>query len=166
MGRTNRLEAVERKIAYLLAEKEDLGPEIEKVEGLMKRLPEMRERLWEIDTLIKAAEAFIKDDHPGWTRDHIQPLRKWVHKNPIKLGQLTRGALSTLRDAEQPMTCREVAAILLEQHGHDSPTGIEIDQVANAVQVAFHKRRGTVIQSDGEWPERWWVIKSDTISRV
>lgn len=160
MGRTNRLEAIERKIGYLLAEWEDLGPEIEKAETLVEKLPAMRERRWEIDTLIKAAEAFIKDDHPEWTRDHVKPIRKWVHKNPIKLGLLTRGALACLRDASDPMTCREVAEILLHQHGHENPTAEELDQVANAVQVAFHKRRKEkILISDGEWPERWQVVR-------
>ncbi len=53
----------------------------------------------EIGTLIEGAKAFIKDDHLGWTGDHLTPIRKWVHKNPIRLGSL-KGALATLRDAE------------------------------------------------------------------
>ena len=165
MSRSNRLEAVERKIGYLLAEKEDLGPEIAKAEGLVAKLPEMRNRLTQIDTLIESAAFFVKDDHPDWSPDHIKPIRKWVHKNPIKLGELTRGALSLLRDAETPMTSREVASALLEGNGHANPTGAEVDMVANAVQVAFNKRRGTSIEADGGWPERWWALHP-SFSRV
>lgn len=131
MGRSNRLAANEKKIAFLLGEREELLPAIGEAEAQAAKLPDMRERLWEITTLIKAAEALIKDDHPDWTSDHIQPQRKWVHKNPIRLGELTRGALAILRGAAAPMTCREVALLLLRQHGHDQPTSADEDMVAS-----------------------------------
>ena len=161
MAITNRLAPNEKKIAFLLGEKSALIPAIEKAEAQVAKLPQMRERLWEITTLINAAKALIRDDHPDWTIEHIEPQHKWVHKNPIKIGQLTRGALSILREAAAPVTCREVALMLLRQQGCDSPTSDDEDMVANAVQVAFHKRRGTAIESDGEWPEHWWAIKPE-----
>lgn len=159
MSRSNRLAAVERKIGYLLAEREDLGKSIVEAEEVAAKLPAMRDRLVEIGTLIEGAKAFIKDDHPDWTGDHLTPIRKWVHKNPIRLGQLTKGALTILRTAEEPLTCREIADKLLIRAGRTEWTLAENDAVSNAVQQAFHKRRGTTLASDESWPERWWVIR-------
>ncbi len=159
MSRSNRLAAVERKIGYLLAKREDLGKSIIEAEEVAAKLPTMRNRLTEIGTLIDGAKAFVKDDHPEWTGDHLVPIRKWVHKNPIRLGQLTKGALAILRTAEAPMTCREIADELLTRAGRTEWTLAENDAVSNAVQAALHKRRGTTLGSDESWPERWWTIK-------
>lgn len=72
MGRSNRTAGLESKITLLLGEHEQLKLEIEKAEGLVEELPSMRERLWEIETLVSACEAVIRSDHPDWTRDHHQ----------------------------------------------------------------------------------------------
>ena len=74
MGRSNRLASLESKIAHLLGEHRFKKEEIAKVDRLVEALPAMRERLWEIETLISACEAIIKSDHPNWTRQHLKPL--------------------------------------------------------------------------------------------
>jgi hypothetical protein len=76
MSGFNRLAAVERKIGHLLAEREDLDRSIAEAEEVVSKLPTMRDRHVEIGTLIEGAKAFIKDDHPGWTGDHLTPSRK------------------------------------------------------------------------------------------
>ena len=159
MGRSNRLDANERKIALLLGEKEALYDEIKKAEEAAEKLPHMRERLWEIDTLVNACEAIIKDDHPDWTSDRIRPLQPFVHKIPVKIGNASRLALQALREADRPLTIREIAIEVLRREGHDNPDADTEGRVANAVGNALrkHAKAGTPIQSDGQWPARWSV---------
>ncbi|MDQ8757536.1 hypothetical protein RCO27_15005 [Sphingosinicella sp. LHD-64] len=88
MGRTNRKAALESKITHLLGEYELRKEELEKAEGLIAQLPTLRERLWEIETLISACEVVIKSGHPNWTPKHLKPLKPFVHKIPVRLGSV------------------------------------------------------------------------------
>lgn len=52
MGKTNRKAPLESKIEHLLGEYQLCKEEVEKTEKLVEQLPSLRERLWEIQTLI------------------------------------------------------------------------------------------------------------------
>lgn len=160
MGRTNRTAALETKIAHLLGEHRSKGEEIAKVERLIAALPAMRERLWEIETLISACETIIKSDHPDWTRKHIRPLKPFVHKIPVKLGSAIKQALDVLRLADEPMTVKEIAIEVLRRVGHESPDTETITKVGNTIGNSLRKKpRGVVVDHDGGWPARWWAVR-------
>lgn len=160
MGKTNRTAALESKISQLLGEQEFKKVEIEKAEQSAEQLPAMRERLWEIGALVEACEAIIKSDHPSWTRDHIQSLRPFVHKIPIRLGFATKTALDVLRLADEPMTVRAIAIEVLRREGVEAPDTTTIEKVANTIGNGLRKRpRGTYLDNDGGWPARWWTVK-------
>ena len=161
MGRSNRLAALESKIAHLLGEYRSKREEIAKVERLIETLPALRERLWEIETLVSACETIIKSDHPDWTRKHMKPLKPFVHKIPVKLGSAIKHALDVLRLADEPMTVKEIAVEVLRRSGHQSPNTETISKVANTIGNSLRKKpRGTVVDCDGGWPARWWAVKS------
>lgn len=159
MGRSNRTAALESKITLLLGEYETKRDEIAKAEKLIDELPTLRERLWEIDTLVSACEAIIKDEHPDWTRDHLRPLKPFVHKIPVRLGSAIKLGLDVLRLADKPLTVREIAAEVLKREGRNDPDTDTITKVANTIGAGLKKKRGTVVDSDGEWPARWWALK-------
>jgi capsular polysaccharide biosynthesis protein len=87
--------------------------EVERIEKLAASLPEMRDRLWELQTLMEATEALLQSIKPGWQRDTIDPVRPHVHQIPIKLGEASRKGLEVLRTATEPMTTHEIADEIL-----------------------------------------------------
>jgi len=160
MGRSNRTAALESKISLLLGEHDTKRIEIEKAERFALALPAMRERLWEIETLLEACEAIIKSDQPNWTRDHLKPLKPFVHKIPVRLGSAIKVALDLLRVADEPMTGRELAIEVLRREGHDNPDTDTITKVANTIGAGLRsaRERGTV-DRDTSWPARWWAVR-------
>ena len=160
MGKTNLLYGLENKIGKLMGELAAKKDEIERIEQLAEQLPAMRERLWELETLIEATETLIKSDHPNWTRDTIDPVRPFVHQIPVRLGNASRVAMDVLRTASDKMTVREIAREVLRREGHEDPTTVTIDKVSNTIGQALKKRRGKVVESDGQWPARWWATQS------
>lgn len=143
----------------LLGEHEAKRVEIAKAEKLIEELPLLRERLWEIDTLVSACETIIRDEHPHWNRDHLRPLKPFVHKIPVKLGSAIKLGLDVLRLADKPLTVREIAAEVLKREGHNAPDTDTITKVAGTIGAGLKKKRGIAVESDGLWPARWWAIK-------
>lgn len=159
MGRSNRTAALESKIQLLLGEHEELKREIERAERLVEELPLMRERLWEIDTLVNACEAVIKSDQPDWTRDHIKPSRPFVHKIPIKLGNASKLGLQILREAKEPMRVRDIAIEALRREGHENVDTDTMTKVANTIGNNLRKQQKQgLVDSDHGWPARWWIV--------
>jgi hypothetical protein len=160
MGRSNRTAALESKIMFLMGEHETKQLEIAKAEQFVEQLPAMRERLWEIETLISACKAVIKSDQPEWTSDHLKPMKPFVHKIPIKQGNASKLALDILRLAPEPMCGRDIAIEVLARSGVPDPDSDTITKVMNTVTAGLRsaRERGTV-DRDASWPARWWAVR-------
>lgn len=160
MGKTNRTAALETKLSALLGEAEIKRSEIVKAEQLIAELPAMRERLWEIDELVKACEAIIRSDHPAWTRDHLKPATPFVHKIPVRFGHASKLALDVLRQAGKPMRVKDIAIEVLRREGQDNATTEVIEKVANAIGNALRKKKGLgYVETDGGYPALWRAVK-------
>lgn len=160
MGHTNLLLGLERKIGAFMGEHAAKRDEIERIEKLAETLPAMRDRLWELQTLIEATEALLKNIKPDWQRDTVDPIRPCVHQIPIKLGEAGRKGLEVLRDASEPMTTREIADEVLRREGVEDANTATRERVRNTIDASLRTRRGKIVTSDGLWPQRWWVIRS------
>lgn len=162
MGRSNRTAALESKITLLMGELESKRLEIAKAEKLAAELPGMRDRLWEIETLISACEAVIKSDHPEWTADHLKASKPFVHKIPVRLGNASKFALDVLRLADKPMRVRDIASAVLAREGHENPDTDTITKVANTIGAGLRsaRERGTV-DRDSAWPANWWAVRPE-----
>ena len=162
MGKTNRTAALETKIIALLGEAEIKREEIAKAERLIAALPVLRERVWELDELVKACEVVIKSDHPDWTRDHLKPARPFMHKIPVRFGNASKLALDVLRLSGERLRVKEIAIEVLRREGHDQPTTDVIEKVANTIGNALRKKRdGGYVETDGDYPARWWAIRPE-----
>lgn len=134
--------------------------EVDRVERLVDSLPALRDRVWELQTLIEATETLIKSIKPDWQRDTIDPVRPFVHQIPIKLGEAGRKGMEVLRTATKPMTTREIAEEVLRRERLTDVNLATRERIRNAIDASLRKRRGSVVDSDGSWPQRWAVRKS------
>lgn len=158
MGRSNLIHGLERKLGHLLGELVAKREEVERAEKIVESLPALRDRLWEIQTLIEATEAIIKSIKPGWKRDGIDPIRPFVHQIPVKLGEASRKALDVLRTATHRMTTREIADEVLNREGIHDANWATRERLRNTIDASLRSKRGSAVQSDGLWPQRWWSI--------
>ena len=69
----NLLYGLENKIGKLMGELAAKRDEIARIEQLAEQLPAVRERLWELETLIEATETLIKSDHPNISTNRPSP---------------------------------------------------------------------------------------------
>lgn len=159
MGISNHLAGLEAKISRYMGELIAKREEAEKIERLVETLPTIQERCRKLEGLIEAAELLIREDHPDWQRDTIDPVRPQVHHIPIRIGECGRKALEVLRDGPpEGMTARDAAKQVLRNEGLEA-NRVTIDRVSNSVNAAFKKRRGTILESDNNWPQKWRVIR-------
>lgn len=157
----NRASALQIKSAPSIPGTEHLErEEIIKAERTVAELPAMRERLWEIDELVKACEVVIRSDHPEWMRAHLKPAKPFVHKIPVRFGNASKLALDVLRLSGEKMRVKEIAIEVLRREGHDATTTEIIEKVANAIGNALRKKKGAgYVETDGDYPARWWAVK-------
>jgi len=145
MGKTNRLLGLESKMAHLLGELEAKRAEVVRIEALVETLPAITARIQKIEEVILAAEIVIKDDHPEWERDTINPIKPNVHQIPVRLGEATRKALEVLRDASEPLRMRDIAREVLRREGLTDYNSATLDKVTNSIGNTLKKRSGVLM---------------------
>lgn len=157
MGTTNLLSGLERKYAHLTGELVAKQDEIVRIEKLVETIPALRARVAELGALAEHAAALLKHLKPGWEQQTVAPVRPFVHQLPIKLGECGRKGLEVLRMANEPMTAREIANEVLRRAGIFNSDSETSQRASNAVLNALRFRKGTSVESDGHYPQRWRV---------
>jgi hypothetical protein len=114
MGQTNLKLALERKFSLLAGELESKQREVVEIESLFSKLPVLNERNARIEHLLNCAADLLVEIDPAWTRSKAKAVRPNVKKAPVEIGRITKFTLDVLRDAEAPMTAREVAVKVME----------------------------------------------------
>lgn len=157
MGTTNLLHGLERKYAHLTGELAAKQDEITRIEKLAKAIPTLRSKVEELRTLAEHTAALLKHLKPEWAEETVAPVRPFVHQLPIKLGECGRKGLEVLRAAKEPMTAREIADAVLRQAGIFDADNATRQRTTNTIQTTLRFRRGTIVESDQHWPQKWRV---------
>ena len=161
MGQTNLKLALERKFSLLAGELESKQREVVEIESLFSKLPVLNERNARIEHLLNWAADLLVEIDPAWTRSKAKAVRPNVKKAPV-----TKFTLDVLRDAEAPMTAREVAVKVMEMSNirdYDKPT---LTRLTNSVFSTLKAKAGKVVENDNGWPLRWSVIRPVQIRAV
>ncbi len=160
MGTTNLQLGLERKLSHLKGELEATHTLIARTEAQVAALPEMRAKIAELRPLIEHATALMQHLNPEWETENARAIQPFVKQIPTKLGSCSRKAMEILRNATEPMSARELANEVLRREGFTETTQEVRQRMANTVQAALRARRGTVVDCDGHWPQRWWAVSS------
>ncbi|WP_374942860.1 hypothetical protein [Sphingomonas sp.] len=94
---------------------------------------------------------------PTWTKDRVKPSKPFVHKNAVRIGNTAKFALDVLREAQGPLTAREIAMAVLELDEVDasSLTPKDIDRVVDAT---LKQKLGELTAHDGQkFASRWRI---------
>ena len=159
MGTTNLQHALNRKLSRLKGERDATRSLITRTEEQMASLPEMRAKVTDLELLIEHASALMLHLQPSWRAGDNRSIQPFVKLIPTKLGTCSRKAMDILRSASEPTSARELAMEILRREGISDATPEVRQRMANTVQAALRSRRGKVVECDGHWPQRWWVIQ-------
>jgi hypothetical protein len=107
---------------------------------------------------MKHVEAVLKLLDPAYDVRHIAVRRRkpnlW-----FKRGTVFRNALDVLRNAERPLTTREIAARMLAAKGVTAPADKDRRTLEGAVQSSLRNHKGKTIETVGEgMPVRWRLL--------
>lgn len=157
MGQTNLKQALERKFSLMAGEFKEKEREVARIQSLFEELPALSKRAERLRHLLSCAQELLTEIDPAWKPARVKPVVPNVHKAPVPMGEIAKGALATLRKAENPMTAREIAIEILYAHGitvYDKPT---LTRVTNSVLSSLKKKDGLVVKSDDGYPFKWSI---------
>lgn len=167
MGRSNVTENLERDLSYHLGEREQVVARINRIQQLFESLPELRERLVKLDSLIAAGEMLLKDRDSDWTPERIRPIQKFKCRSPLEYGSGVRKALEVLKDATEPLTTREITDEVLAREGifDLDPQTWERFRCNIDAGLRKHKKKG-LVESDERKPSRWWLVQRSPVEVI
>ena len=158
MGTTNLQYALNNKISHLKGERDATRTRISRIEETIVAFSQMQVEVEQLDSLIEHATALIRHLQPSWSEVEDRSIRPFVKQIPTELGTCGRKAMNILRSALAPMSGLDLAIEILLREGISDTTQDVRQQMANTMQAALRSRRGKVVDCDGHWPQRWWVI--------
>lgn len=120
-------------------------------------------RVPELGQLIVAAKMLLKDNDPDWNPEDTPAVKPWTHHIPVPFGQCGRRGMKVLLEAKQPLSCRQVAQIVLRDVGESDPPPETLRRVQNAIESSFRKFEGRTVESSGAYPKQWRAINKPTI---
>ena len=113
------------------------------VEALDARLAQLRADLVHLDAAIRI---MCPDAEPELIRPR-KPSRKgcdWFGRQ-----ELPRLVLESLRDAEQPLSCLQLARAVMARKGMDAGDGTALRRIAGMVKGVLHRQEGRTVEREG-----------------
>ena len=159
MGTTNYRFGMEQRLAQQKGELAEIRKQIDIIEIGVAQLSQLHEQAKKLEGAIKAGEQFIMFDRPDWQPDKIKPVNQGRWKSPFKNGEQGRLALSILRELGGWMTCNEMAREMLRRANHDPDDRLTRERVTNTIGNDMRKHDSDLVESRGEYPKEWRVIR-------
>lgn len=158
MGISNLTAGADDKLARLRGLLDAKREELRQIEEGVSRLSSIHQEIAELEKAIGGGETFLRYIKPGWKPKKIA-IQPHNHRGPFKFGELSKIGLSILREASEPMTARDIVRAAMDQHGHDSSDRALLDKVTNSLSAFLKANKGDLVESDGAYPQKWWVIR-------
>lgn len=108
---------------------------------------------------IAHVEATIRLFRADWDEDQVKPIGPIKPSRWSRRGQGIRTALDVLREANAPMTTREIATRALAAHGIVMPNGKALSAVAGTLAACLERRAGKGVTMIEGRPKRWKLAR-------
>lgn len=158
MGMTNFQHSLKKKYSALTGQLVEVRANIERIHREQTKLPELEARITELEALIESAAILLRDIEKDWKPEQTPPIKPWTHQLPVPFGSCGRRGMEVLRNADHPMTVRQVAKQVLLQAGDESPDAKTLQRTTSAIEASLRKRRGRSVISSGKYPAQWKSI--------
>lgn len=163
MGISNFKHSLEKRYSVLTGELKSTHANIERIKREVAQLGELEARIPKLEALIASAEMLLNDAHPDWSPEEAPPIQPWSHQIPVPFGTCGRRGMEILRQAERPMTCREIALEVLRGVGCENADSKMVQRTLNAVEASLRKHKGRSVESSGKYPAQWRSIANADI---
>ena len=164
MGITNLRHSLEKKFAALTGELQEVRANIARIQREQAKLPELEARIPKLEALIESATMLLKDVNVGWEPEQTPAVKPWTHGLPVPFGSCGRRGMEVLRQANVPMTARQIATEVLRQAGSETADPKIVQRTVNAIQASLRKHRGRSVVSSGKYPAQWRSIAKPDVA--
>lgn len=158
MGHSNLRASLEKRYSALTGQLREAHENIARIQREIERLPEIEASIPKLEALIASAAMLLEDADPSWRREQTPAIKPWTHGIPVPFGSCGRRGMEVLRQADKPMTARQIAFEVLRQSGVDEPDKPTIQRTLNAIEASMRKFRGRTVESSGKYPAQWRSI--------
>lgn len=158
MGHSNLRHSLEKRYSALTGQLREAHQNIARIQREVEKLPELEASIPKLEALITSAAMLLEDADPEWRREQTPAIKPWTHLLPVPFGSCGRRGMAVLRQADKPMTSRQVALEVLRQSGTEDPDKPTIQRTLNAIEASFRKFRGRTVESSGKYPAQWRSI--------
>lgn len=159
MGISNGRAHLERKMGTFLSELDEKRRLAKNAKAAMDDLPGLTTRIESLEELVRATELLLREADPTWNSSRVKPRRKHSFVSPFGIGEAGPMSLDVLREATEPMTTREIVRAMFALIGLTDYDRDLLDKQANSLGAYLKKYRGDLVESNGAWPQKWWVIR-------
>jgi hypothetical protein len=120
---------------------------------------ENKQRHGELSDQMRHVEAVIKMLDPGYSLRAISVKRR--QPNPwFKKGTIYRRAVDVLRTAEQPLTAREIAELVLAAANVTDPDKDAVADLTGSILASLRNHKGKGVERVGEASPARWKLNS------
>jgi hypothetical protein len=164
MGMTNLRHSLEKRYSALTGQLREAHDNIARIKREAEKLSEIEASIPRLEALIASAAMLLEDADPSWQREQTPAIKPWTHSLPVPFGSCGRRGMEVLRQADRPMTPRQIALEVLRQAGNESADGKTVQRTLNAIEASMRKHRGRTVESSGKYPAQWRSIANPSIN--
>lgn len=164
MSMSNLRHSLEKRFSALTGQLRETHENVARIQREIEKLPDLQASIPNLEALIESAAMLLKDANPSWQREHTPAIKPWTHNLPVPFGSCGRRGMEVLRNANGPMTSRQIALEVLRQSGTEDPDKQLIQRTLNAIESSMRKFRGRTVESSGRYPAQWRSITKPDIS--
>jgi hypothetical protein len=123
-----------------------------------RTMNETRREAKRITESMKQIEAVLKMLEPGFDLRAVVGHRRPKSVTPYRRGTVFRAVLDALREADHPLTSREMAEALLARAGIANPSYEQVRAMWGSIHSAIRAHQGkTIVRVGDTLPMRWRV---------
>lgn len=158
MGSTNLRASLGTKMGHWAAELKEHEDKIVEIESLFEQLPTISARAQRLKKVLDCAGIVMKEIDPEWRAEKVKPVKAFVHKSPVRLGQIAKLSLDVLRESSFSLTSREIAKEVMARDGVTNADPKAEQRVVNSVDASLRAKLDIVVTNDGGYPRRWSIL--------
>ena len=163
MGHSNLRASLEKRYSALTGQLREAHDNIARIKREADKLAEIEASIPKLEALIASAAMLLEDADPTWEREQTPAVKPWTHNLPVPFGSCGRRGMEVLRQADRPMTSRQIALEVLRQAGQEAADSKTIQRTLNAIEASMRKHRGRSVESSGKYPAQWRSIANPEI---
>jgi hypothetical protein len=165
MGTSNLRHSLGKRYSALTGQLREVHGNIARIRREAEKIPELEARIPKLEALISSAAMLLEDADPSWRREQTPPIKPFSHLLLVPFGSCGRRGLEVLRQADRPMTAREIALEVLRQSGNEDADRHVVQRTVTAIDACLRSHSGRSVEpSTGKYPKQWRSLANPEVT--